>query len=87
MGAIASVDAAESFAQNNPSGAEKEAMKAVSGAALVVVRLRLQKASFQERMIHKRAADAIPGKASGRRIYLISSKNRTPSTRPASRIS
>ena len=31
MGAMASVEAAESLAQNRPSGAEKEAMKAVSG--------------------------------------------------------
>ena len=33
MGAIASVEAADSLAQNNPSGAENEAMKTVSGAA------------------------------------------------------
>ena len=31
---MATVEAAESFAQNSPSGLEKEAMKAVSGAAL-----------------------------------------------------
>ena len=37
IGAMASVEAAESFAQNRPCGLEKEAMKAVSGAALVVV--------------------------------------------------
>ena len=35
IGAIASVEAAESFAQNRPCGLEKEAMKAVSGAASV----------------------------------------------------
>src|SRR5271155_1174210 len=34
MGAMASVDAAESLAQKKPSGAEYEAMKAGSGAAL-----------------------------------------------------
>src|SRR6202034_3004084 len=38
MGAMARVDAAESLAQKNPSGAEKEAMKAGNGAALEVVR-------------------------------------------------
>jgi hypothetical protein len=43
MGAIAMVEAAESFAQNRPCGEEKEAMKAVSGAALVVVRRIVQK--------------------------------------------
>ena len=40
IGAMASVEAADSFAQNRPCGLENEAMKAVSGAALVVVRLR-----------------------------------------------
>ena len=34
MGAIAIVEAAESLAQNRPSGAENEAMNVVSGAAL-----------------------------------------------------
>jgi hypothetical protein len=33
MGTMGMVEAAESFAQNKPSGLEKEAMKAVSGAA------------------------------------------------------
>ncbi len=33
MGAMASTEAAESFAQKRPCGAEKLAMKAVSGAA------------------------------------------------------
>ena len=51
IGAIASTEAAESFAQNRPCGAEKLAMKAVSGAALCAVRLRLQNASFQHRMM------------------------------------
>ena len=37
IGAIASVEAAESFAQNRPCGLENELMKAVSGAASVVV--------------------------------------------------
>ncbi len=62
---MAIVDAADSFAQNSPSGAEKDAMKAVSGAASDVVRLRLQKASFQVRMIASSAVEAIPGKDNG----------------------
>src|SRR3954454_6251771 len=66
MGAIAIVEAAESLAQNSPSGAEKEAMNAVSGAALETVRLRLQNASFQHSMIDGSAVDAMPGRASGR---------------------
>src|SRR3979411_1521091 len=49
MGAMAMVDAAESLAQKSPSGLENEAMNAVRGAALAAVRLRLQKASFQDR--------------------------------------
>ena len=46
IGAIASVEAADSLAQNRPCGDENEAMKAVSGAALVVVSRIVQKASF-----------------------------------------
>ena len=38
IGAIAITEAAESLAQKRPCGLEKLAMKAVSGAALVVVR-------------------------------------------------
>ena len=66
IGAIAIVEAADSLAQNRPSGAEKEAMKAVSGAALEAVRLRLQNASFQHRMIESSAVEAMPGSDSGR---------------------
>jgi hypothetical protein len=44
---MAIADAAESFAQNSPCGAEKLAMKADRGAALVVVRTMVQNASFQ----------------------------------------
>jgi len=40
-------------------------MKAVSGAALEVARLSVQKASFQERMIASSMVDAIPGTAIG----------------------
>eukprot|EP01035_Chromulina_nebulosa_P043489 gene43488-58903_t len=51
IGAMAMVDAADSLAQNRPCGLEKEAMKAVSGAASVVVSRIVQKDSFQARMM------------------------------------
>ena len=66
IGAIAIVEAAESLAQNSPSGLENDAMNAVSGAASAAVRLRLQNASFQDRMIASREVEAIPGSESGR---------------------
>ena len=65
MGAMAIVEAAESFAQNRPSGAEKEAMNAVNGFASVAVRFKLQKTSFQQRIIDNSAVEAIPGSAKG----------------------
>src|SRR5271165_619393 len=61
IGAMASVEAADSFAQKNPSGAEYEAMKAVSGAALDVARLSVQNASFHDRMIASSIVEAMPG--------------------------
>jgi len=63
---VAMVEAAESFAQKRPSGLEKEAMKAVSGAACEAVRLRLQNASFQDRMMASSEVEATPGSESGR---------------------
>src|SRR5262245_55544152 len=84
---MAIVDAAESLAQNKPSGAEKEAMKAVSGAACSVVRLRLQNASFQHRMIESNAVEIAPGAAIGIRRYQSSCPGLALSIRPASRIS
>ena len=44
---MASSEAADSLAQNSPSGLEKLAMSWVSGAAWEEVRLMLQNASFQ----------------------------------------
>src|SRR5882757_6701020 len=73
IGATANVDAADSFAQNNPSGSAKEAVKAVSVAALTVVRFRLQNDSFQQRIIDKRAVAAMPGAESGSSTYSSSS--------------
>src|SRR3546814_17327568 len=87
MGATARVEAADSFAQTSPSGLEKEAMKAVSGAAWDAVRLRLQKASFQHRMIDSKAVEAIPGTVSGSRRNRSSCRGLQPSMRPASRVS
>src|SRR5258706_4713813 len=87
MGAMAMVEAADSLAKNRPSGLEKEAMKVVKGAAEDEVRLRLQKASFQHRMMHRRPVEAMPGKASGISKCQISSRGFAPSMRPASRMS
>ena len=66
---MAMVEAAESLAQKSPSGLENEAMNAVSGAAFAAVRFRLQKASFQERMIAKSDVEAMPGSESGSRRW------------------
>ena len=63
MGAIANTDAADSSAQKSPSGAENEAIMLVNGAALTLVRLSVQKASFQDRMIDSNIVEAIPGTA------------------------
>ena len=65
MGATASVEAADSFAQNSPSGLEYDAMNAVSGAALAAVRLSVQNASFQDRMMLSSTVEAMPGIAIG----------------------
>src|SRR4051812_18374424 len=87
MGATAIVDAADSFAKNSPSGLEKEAMNAVSGAALEEVRLRLQKASFQHRISDRSPVDATPGSVRGSSRNHTSPQVRAPSMRPASRMS
>src|SRR5262245_58939691 len=87
IGAMAMVEAAESLAQNRPSGAENEAMKVVSGAACELVRLRLQNASFQHRMIDNSAVEAIPGTESGRSSIQTSCFGLAPSMRPASKMS
>src|SRR3712207_259293 len=87
IGAIATVDAADSLAQNRPSGAENEAMKVVSGAAFEVVRFRLQNASFQHRMMDRSAVDAMPGSDRGMSSSQTSCFGLAPSIRPASRMS
>src|ERR1700690_654997 len=65
IGAIARTDAAESSAQKSPSGLENDAIILVSGAALTLVRLSVQKASFHDRIIDNNIVDAIPGTAIG----------------------
>src|SRR5688572_31235764 len=87
IGAMASVEAADSFAQNSPCGLENELMKAVSGAASVVVRRIVQNASFQARMMFKSIVEAMPGTAIGVSTYQISPQRDAPSMRAASRIS
>ena len=84
---MASSDAAESLAQNRPSGLENEAMNAVSGRACVAVRLMLQNASFQHRMIDSSAVEAMPGSASGTSSIVTCCHGLAPSMRDASRIS
>ena len=84
IGATASKDAAESFAQNRPSGLEKVAMKAVNGAAWLAVRLMLQKASFQHRTMLSNVVEAIPGAASGSSSLRICAHVPAPSMRLAS---
>ncbi|KAH0442985.1 hypothetical protein KCU90_g1504, partial [Aureobasidium melanogenum] len=61
IGATASSDAAESFAQNKPSGLEYDAMNTVSGAAFELDRLMLQNASFHDRITSSSAVEASPG--------------------------
>src|SRR5271166_6053895 len=86
IGATASREAAESFAQKRPSGLEKEAINAVNGAAFALVRLMLQKASFHAKIIRISAVEESPGKHIGRKRYQSSSQRVAPSIRPASRI-
>ena len=65
-------DAAESLAQNNPSGLEKDAIKTDSGAELVEVSIKDQKASFQHNITLRRKAEEIPGNDKGKIILVIS---------------
>src|SRR5690606_5688427 len=67
IGAIAIVEAADSLAQNRPSGLEYEAMKAVSGAAPDEVRFKDQTAAVQARITHSSSAENMPSSAIGAR--------------------
>src|SRR6202008_1131600 len=82
-GATASSDAADSLAQNNPSGLEYDAMNTVSGAAFELDRLMLQNASFHDRITSRSAVDASPGTAIGISRWTISCMVDAPSMRPA----
>ena len=62
-------------------------MKAVSGAALVVVSRIVQKDSFQARMMLRSSVEAMPGTAIGVSTCQISPQSEAPSIRAASRIS
>ncbi len=62
-------------------------MKAVSGAALVVVSRMVQKDSFQARMTFRSSVEAMPGTAIGVSTCTISFQSEAPSMRAASRIS
>src|SRR4030088_1134247 len=86
IGATARSDAADRLAQNRASGLEYEAIKAVNGAALALVRLMLQNASFQAKIIRISAVEERPGKLIGRKRCQSSSHTLAPSIRPASRI-
>ena len=87
IGAIASVEAADSFAQNRPCGAENEAMNAGSGAASCADRLRLQNASFQHRMTDSSAVEAMPGSDQRQQHVQIACRTLAPSMRLASMMS
>ena len=87
IGAMARVDAAESFAQKCPCGAENDAMNWVSGAASMVVRFSVQNASFHARMTFNNTVEAMPGIAIGVSTKTISFHVVAPSMRAASRMS
>ena len=74
IGASLGIDAAESLAQNWPSGLEYSEMKKLSGAAYLFVRFRVQNASFQARMMLRRQVEAMPGSAIGANTLLSSGK-------------
>ena len=72
MGIIAITEAAESLAQNKPSGLEKDAIKTERGAEFVEVSINDQNASFQHKITLKRNAEEIPGRDNGNTIEIIS---------------
>src|SRR5665811_2179887 len=87
IGAMAMIEAAESLAQNCPSGLEYSEMKKLKGAAYLLVRLSDQKASFHARIRLSRQVETMPGTAIGVRILVSSLQSEAPSMRAASRIS
>src|SRR6218665_1499883 len=87
MGAMAISEAADSLAQNSPSGLEYEAIRVPSVPALAALRFSLQKASFQASTRHNRPVDASPPMPSGSSTRRTSCHSVAPSMRAASRIS
>ena len=87
MGAMAISEAAESLAQNRPSGLEYWAMRAASVPALAAVSVRLQKASFQLSTRHSSPVEAITPMDRGSSTMRASCQSVAPSMRAASRIS
>ena len=87
MGAMAISEAAESLAQNRPSGLEYEAISAASVPAFAELRLSDQKASFHASTRHSRPVAAMPPIASGSSTLRNSCHSVAPSMRAASRIS
>src|ERR1700742_3233552 len=67
IGAIAISEAADSLAQNCPSGEEYSEMKKLSGAAYLLVRFKVQNASFHARITLSSRVEAMPGTAIGAR--------------------
>src|SRR6218665_1737242 len=65
MGAMAISEAADSLAQNRPSGLEDDAIRVARVPALAEVRFRAQKDSFQLSTRHNRPQDAMPPTDSG----------------------
>ncbi len=84
---IAMIEAAESFAQNWPCGLVYSEMRKLSGAAFFVVRFKVQKASFQERIRLRRQVETMPGTAIGISTRVNSLHSPAPSMREASSIS
>ena len=84
---MAMMDAAESLAQNCPSGLEYSEIKKLKGAANLLVRFKDQNASFHAKIKLRRQVEAMPGIAMGVKTCVSSFHNEAPSMRAASKIS
>ena len=60
MGAIAMTDAADNFAQNNPSGLDIDAISQDNVPALAALKLSDQNDSFHAQTMQTKAVDAMP---------------------------
>src|SRR6266498_5308512 len=86
-GATASVEAADIFAQNNPSLVMKPEMKTGSVPEFALVRFTASRNSFQLKMTDRSAVAARPGAVSGRTIRVMIFRKPALSIVAASRIS